>query len=229
METMAAKGKPRQSRPISQSLASQLPPTPSPGIALLPLAQTRKSLGVSCCLSVIISDRPQCQNQHIQSGHRLASLLLPFLTSLFAPTFGYPFSRYGAFSTRSPSSMCTSRSTRWHHGPFGPACTSPFIGTPPLSIPPGQNPRRICSFEPHCLPHWSIRRFRFVARPTFKCIVFLSVGSVREVAGLMSKRWLRAKERGYTEDLKSIDVALDVARRAGLLHLRTERVFRCPL
>jgi hypothetical protein len=42
-------------------------------------------------------------------------------------------------------------------------------------------------------------------------MVFLSVGSVREVAGLMSKRRLRAKERGYTENLKGIDVALDVA------------------
>jgi hypothetical protein len=56
---MAAKGKRRQSRPISQSQASQSPPTPSPGIALLPLAQTKKFLGVSYCLSIIISDRSQ--------------------------------------------------------------------------------------------------------------------------------------------------------------------------
>src|SRR5712691_6651934 len=125
--------------------------------------------------------RQSARGEHIQSGHRLTSFLPPFLpTSLLALTFGYPSSRYGVCSTKSDSSICTSRSTRWHHGPFGPACTSPFIGTPPLSMPPGQNPRRICSFEPHCFDHWSILLLRFVARPTFRCIVFLSVGSTRD-------------------------------------------------
>ena len=32
--------------------------------------------------------------------------------------------------------------------------------------------------------------------------------------------------KGHTEDLKGIDVAVDVACRAGLLHLRSERIFR---
>ena len=180
---METTGIPPQILPISQSLASLSLPTPYPYIGLQPPAQTRKSLGVSCYLeisTVRACHQPQNRTKHIQSGHRLTSLLRPFLTSLFALTFGYPCSRYGACSTRSVNSICTSLSTRWHHGPFGPACTSPFIGTPLLSIPPGQNPRRICSFEPHCFPHWSMRRFRFVARPTFKCMVFLSVGSTRE-------------------------------------------------
>jgi hypothetical protein len=110
-ETMT-RGMPRQTLPTSQSPASQFPPTLYPDIGPSSLAQMKKSLGVSYCLSDFITSvhhQPQCQNQNIQSGHRLTSL---FLTSLFVFTFGYPSSRYGVHSTRSPSSMCTSRSTR---------------------------------------------------------------------------------------------------------------------
>jgi hypothetical protein len=53
-ETMT-RGMPRQILPISQSLASQSPPTLYPDIGLLPLAQMRKSLGVSCYLSNFIT------------------------------------------------------------------------------------------------------------------------------------------------------------------------------
>ena len=134
-----------------------------------------------------ISYITQTLREHPQSTHLTPSLLPPFFTSLFATVFGYPSSRYGVDVTKSASSMCTNRSKRWHHGPFGPAWTSPFIGTPSLSIPPGQNPRRICSLEPHCLPHWSIRLFKFVARPTLRCINFLSVGSTR-IAGWYDSR-----------------------------------------
>lgn len=54
METMALRGKPRQIRPISQSLASLFPPILSPDIVRLPLAQMRKFLGVLCYLAIFI-------------------------------------------------------------------------------------------------------------------------------------------------------------------------------
>jgi hypothetical protein len=91
-------------------------------------------------------------------------------------------------------------------------------------MPPGQNPRRICSFEPHCLDHWSSLLLTFVARPTFRCIVFLSVGSVRDK--LTQIRGLRRRMGVRTEDLEGVYISLDVARRASLLHLRAERVLR---
>ena len=136
---------------------------------------------ISLCFVEPFCSRYEHANQsgekYIQSGHFFTSLLLPVSTSLLASTFGNPASRYSADVARSANSMCTSRSRRWHQGPFGPACTSPFIGTPSLPIPPGQNPRRICSLEPHCFPHWSMRRFKLVALPTFRFTSFVSSGS----------------------------------------------------
>ena len=172
------------------------------------------------CIIMSTSTTRDKKRSHIQSGHFFRSLLPPLSASLLASMFGYPGSRYGADVTRSDSSICTRRSRRWHQGPLGPACTSPLIGTPSLPRPPGQNPRRICSLEPHCLPHWSMRLFKLVALPTFRLIRFFSSGSADPLSISISA--IREVRSERTKDLKSVDIAIHVARCTRFLHLRTE-------
>lgn len=141
-----------------------------------------------------------------QSTHGCSDPFPPFEVLAFSSTalgeaedtvsiLGQDGSRYTQVPVKSLSSMWISRSrkikhqhpncnkhgnppSRWHHGPFSPAITLPFMR---LALPspaflsgstiPGWNPLNTCSLDPHCLPHWSIRFTRFTARPTLSLIV----------------------------------------------------------